>query len=230
MEPAKFPKVKICCISSINEANLAIKYGASALGLVGKMPSGPGVISDSLIAEIAASVPAGTDTFLLTSETRAKDIIEHYRKVNTTAIQIVDRINFEEYNVLKNELAGIKLVQVIHVLNEGSVTEAEKYSRYADVLLLDSGNPDLTVKQLGGTGKTHNWELSLKIRESVNIPVFLAGGLNSTNVKDAFNFVKPYGIDLCSSVRTNGILDEAKLKLFFDKLNHKTIQKMNNLR
>lgn len=218
MKPAKFPKVKICCISSIQEADTAVKYGASVVGLVGKMPSGPGVISDKLIAEIAANVPAGTETFLLTSETRAKDIIEHHRKVNTSAIQIVDRINFEEYNVLKNELAGIKLVQVIHVLNEGSVTEAENYSRFADALLLDSGNPDLAVKQLGGTGRTHNWELSLKIRENVSIPVFLAGGLNYANVKDAFNFVKPYGVDLCSGVRTNGMLDEAKLKLFFDAL------------
>ena len=218
MKPAEYPHVKICCISSTREADLAIKYGASAIGLVGKMPSGPGVISDELIAEIAASVPGDIDTFLLTSETTAEGIINHHRKVNTSTIQIVDRIDTEAYRTLRNKLPAIKLVQVIHVLDENSVTEAAMYAEYADALLLDSGNPSLAVKQLGGTGRTHNWELSLKIRELVDIPIYLAGGINPANVKDAFNFVKPYGIDLCSGVRTAGRLDEAKLKEFFDEV------------
>lgn len=219
MEPVIIPKVKICCISSVEESELAIKYGANALGLVGKMPSGPGVISDDLIAEIAAYIPNGTDTFLLTSETSANNIIEHYNSVKTTTIQIVDRIDESEYKSLRNKLPGIKLVQAIHIINNDSVSEAVHYSGYADALLLDSGNPDLNIKQLGGTGRTHNWELSLDIREKVNIPVYLAGGINHTNVKDAFNFVKPYGIDLCSGVRTAGKLDEVKLKLFFEEVN-----------
>lgn len=218
MEAAEYPHVKICCISSIREAALAVKYGASAVGLVGKMPSGPGVISDELIAEIAAGVPRNIDTFLLTSETTAEEIINHHSKVNTSAIQIVDRIDTGVYRTLRNELPSIKLVQVIHVLDEYSVTEAAMYAEYADALLLDSGNPGLAVKQLGGTGRTHNWELSLKIREAVNIPVYLAGGINPENVNDAFNFVKPYGIDLCSGVRTSGRLDEAKLKEFFEEV------------
>jgi phosphoribosylanthranilate isomerase len=218
LKPAEYPHVKICCISSTREADLAIKYGASAIGLVGKMPSGPGVISDELITEIAAGVPGYIDTFLLTSETTAEGIINHQRKVNTSTIQIVDRIDTEAYRTLRNKLPAIKLVQVIHVLDENSVSEAAKFSEYADALLLDSGNPGLAVKQLGGTGRTHNWELSLKIREAVNVPIYLAGGINPANVKDAFNFVKPYGIDLCSGVRTAGMLDEAKLKEFFDEV------------
>lgn len=218
MKPAEYPHVKICCISGIDEANLAIKYGAGAIGLVGKMPSGPGVISDELIAEIAAGVPKEVDTFLLTSETTAEEIIGHHRKVNTSTIQIVDRIDTAVYKTLRKELSGIKLVQVIHVLDEDSVTEAAHYAQYADALLLDSGNPGLAVKQLGGTGRTHNWELSLKIREIVNIPIYLAGGINPANVKEAFNFVKPFGIDLCSGVRTAGKLDEAKLKEFFEEV------------
>lgn len=218
MKAAEYPHVKICCISSIDEANLAIKYGAGAIGLVGKMPSGPGVISDELIAEIAAGVPKEVDTFLLTSETTAEEIIGHHRKVNTSTIQIVDRIDTAVYITLRKELPGIKLVQVIHVLDEDSVTEAAHYAQYADALLLDSGNPGLAVKQLGGTGRTHNWELSLKIREIVNIPIYLAGGINPANVKEAFNFVKPFGIDLCSGVRTAGKLDESKLKEFFEEV------------
>ena len=80
MKSAEYPHVKICCISSLDEADLAIKYGASVIGLVGKMPSGPGVIGDELIAEIAANVPNEIDTFLLTSETTAEDIINHHKK------------------------------------------------------------------------------------------------------------------------------------------------------
>ena len=211
-------RVKICCISSVEEAGLAVKYGASALGLVGNMPSGPGVISDDLISGIVKQVPPGVSTFLLTSETTANGIIAHHRKVNTSTVQIVDYLPEADYAVLRAELPGIKLVQVIHVIDESSVEEAKNVSEYVDAILLDSGNPNLKVKELGGTGRTHNWELSRKIRESISIPLFLAGGLHSGNVKEAIEKVQPFGVDLCSGVRTNGKLDEDKLAAFFNEI------------
>jgi len=209
------PRVKICCISSVEEAKIAIEFGASALGLVGHMPSGPGVIDDNLICQIAKSVPPPISTFLLTSETKPQDIVAHYKRVNTTTIQIVDELEQREYEILRNELPNVKLVQVIHVLDDNSVKEAVEVSNYVDAILLDSGNPNLTIKELGGTGRTHNWELSRKIRKSISIPLFLAGGLNKSNVRQAIDFVQPFGLDLCSSVRTNGQLDEMKLEEFF---------------
>jgi phosphoribosylanthranilate isomerase len=209
------PRVKICCISSVDEAFTAIKYGASALGLVGKMPSGPGVIDDKTICEIAQIVPPPIATFLLTSETKAADIIAHYKRVYTSTIQIVDELEDRQYHILRNELPGVKLVQVIHVVDEKSVREAIGISKYVDAILLDSGNPALQVKELGGTGRIHDWELSKQIRNSVNIPLFLAGGLNKDNVKQAIDYVQPFGVDLCSSVRTKGKLDEEKLEAFF---------------
>lgn len=209
------PRVKICCISSINEALTAIKYGASALGLVGNMPSGPGVIDDTLIHEIARIVPPPVSTFLLTSERKAEDIIAHYKKVNTSTIQIVDELIDRQYHLLREELPNVKLVQVIHVLDNNSVKEAIEISAYVDAILLDSGNPKLAVKELGGTGRTHNWDLSRQIRDRIKIPIFLAGGINKDNVKQAIEHVQPFGIDLCSSVRTNGQLDEKKLEAFF---------------
>ena len=209
------PRVKICCISSINEALTAIQYGASALGLVGKMPSGPGVIDDALIQEIARIVPPPVASFLLTSETEATDIIAHYKRVYTTTIQIVDALSNRQYQQLRAELPNVKLVQVIHVVNEHSVTEAIELSEYVDAILLDSGNPNLAVKELGGTGRIHNWDLSKQIRENINIPLFLAGGLNENNVRQAIDQVQPFGLDLCSGVRTNGQLDEKKLEAFF---------------
>ncbi|MCJ8498755.1 phosphoribosylanthranilate isomerase [Chryseobacterium salipaludis] len=212
------PRVKICCISSIEEARMAIEHGAAALGLVGHMPSGPGVIGDGLIAEIAKTVPPPVATFLLTSETKPQDIISHYKRVNTNTIQIVDALEKREYGMLRKELPNVKLVQVIHVIDDHSVKEAIEISSYVDAILLDSGNPNLSVKELGGTGRTHNWELSKEIRESVAVPLFLAGGLNKDNVRQAIDSVQPFGLDLCSSVRTEGKLDPQKLKAFFEAM------------
>lgn len=211
-------RVKICCISSLQEAQLAIKYGASAIGLVSEMPSGPGVISEDSIMEIAASVPPGISTFLLTSKQSVDEIIKQQRKCRTNTIQICDKIITGTHKELREALPGIKIVQVVHVTGEESIYEAVDISNNADGILLDSGNQKLLVKELGGTGRTHDWTISRKIVESVGVPVFLAGGLNPENVKEAIQQVHPFGVDICSGVRTNGKLDESKLKLFFDKV------------
>jgi len=208
------PRIKICCISSIEEARTAIDAGASAIGLVGSMPSGPGVISDDLIYQIAKTVPPPIGTFLLTSETSVSEIISHHQRTQTNTIQLVDALSSGTYAELRNILPGIKLVQVIHVINERSVDEAIEISEQVDAILLDSGNPNIAVKELGGTGRTHNWKLSRKIRDSVKIPVYLAGGLKAENIRQAIDIVQPFGIDLCSGVRTNGKLDREKLNIF----------------
>ena len=209
------PRVKICCISSYEEAQIAIDCGASALGLVGKMPSGPGIIDDRLINQITRSVPPPIATFLLTSETDASSIIQHYQAVNTTTIQMVDSLTDNGYRKIKSQLPHVKLVQVIHVIDDNSIAEAIHVAKYVDAVLLDSGNPKLDVKELGGTGRTHNWELSKIIREKLEIPIFLAGGLSADNVERAIKTVKPFGLDLCSSVRTNNKLDKHKLRNLF---------------
>ena len=209
------PRIKICCINSIAEARMAIDFGASAVGLVGKMPSGPGPIEDELIASIIKTVPPPIATFLLTSETTAEDIVAHQRRVRSNTIQIVDALFERNYKLIREHLPSIKLVQVIHVIDESSVDEAIELSGEADALLLDSGNPKLAVKELGGTGRVHNWELSKKIVEQSKVPVFLAGGLNAGNVAEAIETVQPFGIDVCSGVRTDGDLNAAKLEAFF---------------
>jgi phosphoribosylanthranilate isomerase len=215
----KRPKVKICCISSQNEAQLAIELGASVLGLVGPMPSGPGIIDNPLIKQIAENTSTKISTFLLTSETSAQNIIAHYKKVKTTTIQIVDALSSGSYQEIRLALPNVELVQVIHVIDENSVKQAINAAKHVDYILLDSGNSNLEIKELGGTGKTHNWDLSLKIRKAIDKPLFLAGGLTPDNVQQAIKRVKPYGLDLCSGVRTDGLLDEDKLKAFFDKVN-----------
>lgn len=212
------PKVKICCISSVEEARMAIAHGAAALGLVAKMPSGPGPIPDNLILEIARTVPPPIATFMLTSETDAQAIIAHHTRTLTNTIQIVDELTAGSYDEIRTAIPSVKLVQVIHVMDEGSVDEAIRISTQVDALLLDSGNPKAAIKKLGGTGRTHNWQLSRKIVEQTRVPVFLAGGIHAGNVQQAISEVGPFGIDLCSSVRTDGKLDPVKLESFFAAL------------
>lgn len=209
-----FIRIKICCIQSIEEAKLAIKYGASALGLVSSMPSGPGVISEDLIEKIISQVPPPIGTFLLTSKTDAQTIIKQQRKTKANTIQICDRLVNGTHQDLKKNLPGIYIVQVIHVNDEHSVEEAISIAPNVDCILLDSGNQSLKTKELGGTGRTHNWELSRTIVENIEKPVFLAGGLNPENIVDAINKVKPFGVDVCSGVRVKGKLDEEKLSRF----------------
>ncbi len=212
------PKVKICCISSAQEALNAIAFGASALGLVGHMPSGPGVIADETIRQIAQIVPPPIGTFLLTSEVEASKIIQHHQKVHTNTIQIVDALSEGTYRDIRKALPGVKLVQVIHVVDERSVDEALSIANEVDTILLDSGNPNLAIKELGGTGRVHDWTLSRRICESAGKPIFLAGGLRPDNVRRAIDLVQPYGLDLCSGVRTNGQLDLQKLEAFFKEV------------
>jgi phosphoribosylanthranilate isomerase len=205
-------RLKVCCIASADEARQAIAAGATTLGLVSAMPSGPGVIGDDAIAAIAAQVPPHVDTFLLTARVDAEAIAEQHARCRTTALQLVDHVAHAALRRLRGLLpAGVKLVQVVHVLDEGSVGEALAAAPFVDMLLLDSGNPRLAVKELGGTGRTHDWTLSARIRAASPVPVWLAGGLHAGNAVAAIDAVRPHGLDVCSGVREAGALSAHKL-------------------
>ena len=193
---------------------MAIEYGADALGLVGKMPNGPGPIPDWLIAEIVKTIHPPIASFLLTSEQSSEEIIYHVKKVDTNTVQIVDELTTGTYQDIRTALPHLKIVQVIHVTGEESIDEAVRISPNVDALLLDSGNPKASIKTLGGTGNVHNWDLSREIVKEVDIPVFLAGGLHANNVRQAIETVRPFAVDVCSGVRTEGRLDPNKLEAF----------------
>lgn len=219
MELTKKPRVKICCIGSIEEAKLAIKYGASAIGLVSKMPSGPSPISEDLIAKIAKTIPPFVSSVLLTSKQSPSEIIAQHKKCQTNVIQLVDRLKIEDYSELRDDMPGIKLVQVVHIVNEEAVNEAVTVAPFVNGILLDSGNPYLKLKRLGGTGKIHNWNISRIIRDEVEKPIILAGGLNPKNVIEGLRQVQPFAVDVCNGVRTENKLDEEKLSAFFNAIN-----------
>jgi phosphoribosylanthranilate isomerase len=214
MKATTRPRVKICCIASLEEARLAIDAGADVLGLVSAMPSGPGPIPEPLIAEIAAAAPPGVATFLLTAHQSVAAIVEQQRRLRATAVQIVDDLTDGEFTELREALPGTKLVQVIHVSGEESIAAAKRAAPHVDAVLLDSGNQQLAVKELGGTGRRHDWAMSRRIREAVDVPLFLAGGLRAENVREAIEIVGPWGLDICSGVRTDGRLNPEKLAAF----------------
>jgi phosphoribosylanthranilate isomerase len=218
MQPVSQPRVKICCIADLAEARMAIRYGASALGLVSRMPSGPGIISEPVIAEIAARVPPPIATFLLTSEQEVETIARQQRRCGTNTVQICDHLSRGSHLDLKRSLPGISIVQVIHVVGPESLDEALAVAPAVDAILLDSGNPSRRVKELGGTGRRHDWRLSRTIREQVEVPIFLAGGIHAGNARQAIEEVGPFGLDICTGVRSDGKLDEQKLAALFARL------------
>lgn len=218
MQATAKPRVKICCITSVEEAWMAIRAGAAAVGLVSSMPSGPGVISETVIAEIAAQIPPPIATFLLTSSQDPDAIIAQQRRCGTNTLQICDRLPAGAHQHLRRALPGIAIVQAIHVTGEESIAEAITVSPQVDAILLDSGNQALAVKELGGTGRTHDWAISRRIRQEISVPIFLAGGLKPENVREAVWQVGPFGLDVCNGVRTDGRLEQEKLASFFAAL------------
>ncbi|MFH0882018.1 MAG: phosphoribosylanthranilate isomerase [bacterium] len=209
--PNNRTRIKICCIQSAEEAALAIRYGADALGLVSAMPSGPGPIPEARIAEIIATVPPGISTFLLTSKTKFEDILEQHVRTGASTLQLCSRVDPEVRRAIHKVIPWVKVVQVIHMAGEASVEEALEVAETTDAILLDSGRPDADIPTLGGTGKVHDWSLSRRIVDNVDVPVFLAGGLNPNNVAEAIRTVQPFGVDICTGIRTDYHLDESKL-------------------
>lgn len=201
-------------MQSAAEIRLAASHAVAALGFVAAMPSGPGPVPESVICELVPQVPKGVRAFLLTSLTDAGAIAAQARRTRVDTVQIVDRLVTGSYADLRAAAPGVTVVQVIHVEDEASVEEAIRVAPLVDELLLDSGRPGAAVKELGGTGRVHDWSLSRRIREAVPVAVWLAGGLTAANVGEAIRTVRPAGVDICSGVRAGGVLDPGRLAAF----------------
>lgn len=207
-------RVKVCCIATREEAAMAIDAGADLLGLVGPMPSGPGPISLELAAEIARTLPPGITSVLLTSATELAALVEEVALVRPAALQLTDAVEPDVLEGLRRHTGGTRLLQVLHVEDERVLATAGALAPLVDGFLLDSGRPDAAVKELGGTGRVHDWRLSQQVVRSVERPVFLAGGLKPANIGLAIGAVRPFGVDLCSGIRTDGMLDAQLLDAF----------------
>jgi len=206
-------------MQSYDEAMMAVRYGAAAVGMISAVPSNPWVLAEERIADIVARLPPGVASFLVTISQEVAAIIAQQRRCHANTVQLGDRLTDGTYQELRAALPGVRIVQVIHVTGEEALQEAQLVAPQVDGLVLDSGSRDPLHKQLGATGQTHDWHISSRICRAVGVPVFLAGGLNPTNVADAIRQVRPYGVDLCTGVRTDGRLDEEKVRAFFAAVN-----------
>jgi len=211
-------KVKICCIRSPEEAQLALSFGAAAVGLVSEMPVGPGELPDSMIREIVKSLPESTGTFLLTAVTEPDRLVEKARACAVNTLQLWDSLPPDGYARLRSELPGVSIVQAIHVIDRSAVEAAVSAARLADALVLDSSNPDVPFRWESQAGQTHDWDISREIVETVDSPVLLAGGLSPENIEFAVRTVQPYGVDVCTGVRSDDLLDRRKVTAFFEAL------------
>lgn len=214
----KKTQIKVCCIANAEEAQIALNQGINAVGLVGHMPSGPGVIGSDRAASIIAALPGGVDSFFLTSHELGRDIVEALGVIKASTVQIVRHIDPVEYLPIIENLPNLRRIQVIHVENDSALGLIERYNEVADAFLLDSGKTMGTNPQFGGTGKVHDWVISKQFVQSTDLPVYLAGGLSPENVFRAVTEVRPAGVDVCSGVRSNDTLDLEKLQAFVQEV------------
>jgi len=212
-------KIKICCIKSKDELRKTIDEGVRYLGFVSLMPSGPGIIDDQTIRELALYTPKDVNTFLLTSRRTAKEVILQWCYCRTTTIQLCWPFSPESLHQVEQALPNVNIVTVLHVNGATSLKKAHQMLRASHSILLDTGNPNAKIPTLGGTGETHNWGISQKIRRALpDREIWLAGGLSAANVHIAIREVHPSGVDVCSGVRTNDQLDCPKLRAFLEQV------------
>jgi len=204
-------KTKICGINTWENAKIALECGADALGfLVGITHLAEDKIEVEDAKCIIDRLPPFVSTVAVTHLQDADKIIEMCKFLGVTTVQIHDYISPEAVKYCAKELTGMKIIKAVHVIDgdkEGTIKMAHSFEGVADALLLDSR----TVERLGGTGKTHDWNISKEIVEQISIPVMLAGGLTDKNVYDAVMKVRPYAVDVNSGVEIDGNKDPDKV-------------------
>jgi len=215
-------KVKVCCVASPEEARLAVSFGVAAIGMVDETPSGEGQLPLPAIAEIVREAPRGVGTFLLTSARDVDRLEELHRVTGVNTLQLFDGLASDDYGRLRRRVPQLSLVQSIHVLDESAVECAQAVSRHVDAICLDSADPEPPFRWKNPAGQTHDWEISRRIVEAVHVPVMLAGGLTPDNVCRAIRIVRPFGVDVCTGVRSGGRLDQSLLVAFLESVSRVT--------
>lgn len=203
--------VKICANKSIEDAKMCLDAHADVIGiLVGQEHTSNDFVDKYRAKEIADFVNHQCGVSLVTHLTEADKIIELTKFIGNDTIQLHSDISEEEVEKIVKECPGVKLVRLIHVSSDGKVCTDISSMKYADYYLLDSFN--LATNQVGGTGLTHDWKKSREIIESLDKPVFLAGGLTPENVEEAIRTAHPYGVDVNSGCKnSSGVKDADKV-------------------
>src|SRR6266481_2847678 len=207
--------VKICGIRRSEDALLAAHCGADAVGfLVGQRHSSPDFITTALADQIARTLPPSVEAVLVTHITEVDEIERLLRQSGITAVQLHSEITADSVANLRTRLPDVKVFKSVNVISAESVRYPDGFSKVVDGFVLDTIN--VATDQVGGTGKTHDWSISQKIvTRYPEIPIILAGGLNSENVRSAIEYVHPFGVDVNSGTKApNGFKDTRKMQEF----------------
>lgn len=214
-------RVKICGNKRVEDALEAIRLGADAIGLlVGQEHVSRDFISPLAAASIAKQLPPFCAIALVTDITGVAEILQLVNFIGVNTLQLHGNSSPEDMKLIKKELPYLKIIKSLHIIDEASIGIGKKYIGVADAILLDSFNE--TKNQIGGTGKTHNWNISRKIVDEYNTPIILAGGLSPDNVAEAIKFVRPYGVDVNTGTKgENGFKDYKKMEMFIRRAREK---------
>jgi len=206
-------RVKICGLKSLKDLRFAVEAGADAVGFVVGVPRSPRNLPLDEARRLIDATPVFVDPVVVTIFENLKQLEKIRRALNPRIIQIHGSIYM--YREIRKIFRDAQIIRALHAKNDGIIKSIMETLEMFDALLLDSYVPG----RLGGTGKTHDWKLSRRIRDAIHPkPLILAGGLTSKNVKEAIYMVRPFAVDVSSGVESRpGMKDPEKIVEFVKK-------------
>ena len=199
-------RVKICGTATFADLDCAVAAGADAVGFLMGITH---VTQDAVTPETAAAMVATLPPFIVpvavTHLTKPSDLIRIVELARCTTLQIQDVVTPDDIAEVREALPYLRIMKAVHVMDESAIATAKYFSDTADAILLDTRTAD----RIGGTGITHDWNISAKI-----VKVILAGGLTPENVTEAIIRVRPYAVDVHTGVKKNGVRDAERTRAF----------------
>lgn len=205
--------IQMAGIRTIDDALMCANLGVDIIGLlVGQAHTSDDFITMEKAKQIKDALPKKIKTTLITHLENANAIIKMAQYINVDYIQLHSYISEDQVEKIHNALPNKKLIRLVHIYNGKIVNEISQF-KYVDFYFTDSIN--YQTNQFGGTGLTHDLNVDKNLIETLDKPVFIAGGLNPENVKEAIKFCKPYGVDVNSGCRAkDGSRDRQKVMAF----------------
>jgi len=205
-------RVKVCGITSFKDLNMVVEAGADAVGFVVDVPQSSKSLSLDEAEKLIRATPVFVETVAVTVFACLKSLKEICEKLNPDLVQ-VHGLRFNEK--IRETFPNTRLIGAVQAKSEGAVVAALDLSKTFDAVLVDSH----VHGSYGGTGKTHDWNLSRRIRDVIHPkPLILAGGLTPENVKEAIRVVKPHAVDVSSGVESRpGAKDRYKVLQFIER-------------
>ena len=204
-------RVKFCGTASLADMRCAIDAGCDAVGFImGVTYQSADVVTPAEAAEMIRELPPFIEPVAVTHLRETEDLIGLAKDSRCTTLQIQDTVEPSGIPVIRDALPYLKIVKAVHVTDESAIRTAKRYEPYADALLLDTR----TRERIGGTGIPHDWNISATIVANSAIPVILAGGLTPENVAEAIRRVRPYGVDVHTGVKKDGVRNPERTLAF----------------